>query len=83
MGFFVQPTGGYYEGDRAHALDVEVPRRPSPLLRWDGQAWVIDTAAQAAALALSNGVAMTQRRLGRLALLDPITALLIQGGLKS
>lgn len=49
MGCFVNPMGSYYQGDRAHALDIEVPDRPSPLYVWaDGQ-WALDAAAQAKA----------------------------------
>lgn len=29
MGYYINATGGYYEGDR-QGLDEEVPQRPSP-----------------------------------------------------
>lgn len=40
MGYYINPQGGYYEGDRAHALDAEVPRRPTADHTWDGAQWV-------------------------------------------
>ncbi len=48
MNCFVKPTGEYYEGDRAHILDLLVPQRPSPLHKWGfpSSAWLIDTVAQ-------------------------------------
>ena len=36
-------TGAYYEGDRAHALDTEVPQRPDHRATWDGSEWVLDS----------------------------------------
>lgn len=42
MGYFLRPDGGYYEGDRAHALDLEVPQRPTPDHRWENGEWVVD-----------------------------------------
>lgn len=38
-------TGGYYEGDRAHHLDVEVPQRPHQSSIWNGDSWSFDKAA--------------------------------------
>lgn len=40
MGCFVTPAGSYYQGDRAHALDIEVPQRPSSYHTWNGAAWI-------------------------------------------
>lgn len=48
--FFISPLIGYYEGDRANAVDQEVPQRPSSLYAptFDAQgkflAWVEDAA---------------------------------------
>ena len=36
----------YYEGDRAHPLDIEVPQRPSSFHSWDGARWVLDQPAK-------------------------------------
>jgi hypothetical protein len=44
MGYFITPTSSYYEGDRAHQLDVEVPQRPSFTYDWDGAQWVLNPA---------------------------------------
>ena len=44
---YIKPDGSYYEGDREHALDVEVPQRPSPDHDWDGAAWVLNAARAA------------------------------------
>lgn len=48
MRYWLDARGNYYEGDRAHALDIEVPQRPSPEHRWDGSVWVEDAALVAA-----------------------------------
>tara|TARA_R110000868_G_scaffold331698_2_gene592696 strand:- start:60 stop:407 length:348 start_codon:yes stop_codon:yes gene_type:complete len=48
MGYYITPSNSYYEGDKGHALDVEVPQRPSYLYDWNGAAWVINAALQAA-----------------------------------
>jgi len=51
MGHYISlHSGGYYEGDRASHLDIEVPQRPSVLHVWDGAAWVLDAQAQRDAL---------------------------------
>lgn len=42
--YFFSPEGRYYEGDRAHALDAEVPQRPDADHRWNGVAWEPDAA---------------------------------------
>lgn len=39
-GYYIDPQGRYYEGDRAHALDTEVPQRPDATYDWDGTQWV-------------------------------------------
>src|SRR5262245_28450439 len=44
MNGYIDGTGLYYEGVRLHALDLEVPLRPSPEHRWEGS-WIIDSAA--------------------------------------
>jgi hypothetical protein len=41
-GYFVDRHGDYYEGDRVHALDIEVPQRPTPDHRWENGAWAVD-----------------------------------------
>jgi hypothetical protein len=46
-GYISAATGGYYEGDRAHALDTEVPKRPDHRATWDGQTWQLDAVAVA------------------------------------
>jgi hypothetical protein len=56
MGYFIGPAG-YYEGDRAAALDVEVPQRPSPVYVWNGSAWAVDPALQAFATRLGLDLA--------------------------
>lgn len=48
--YLSEATGGYYEGDKASHLDIEVPQRPSPLHRWDISVWVLDAQAQRDAL---------------------------------
>lgn len=35
MGFFIDPQGNYYEGDRASLSDIAVPQRESALYKWD------------------------------------------------
>lgn len=35
MTCFLTLFGDYYEGDRAHVLDLEVPPRPTPDHRWE------------------------------------------------
>lgn len=39
---YISAEGNYYEGDRAHALDIEVPTRPSPEHVWKNDVWFID-----------------------------------------
>lgn len=48
MGYYIGQ--GYYEGDRQHQLDVEVPQRPSNIYDWNGSAWVVNATRQVAAL---------------------------------
>lgn len=48
---WIKPDNFYYEGDREHALDVDVPKRPSALhipVVTNGVfiQWIIDTSAQ-------------------------------------
>lgn len=40
--YFATPLGQYYEGNRQHPLDLEVPQRPTPDHRWENGAWVVD-----------------------------------------
>lgn len=40
MGFYIDQNGGYYEGDKAHWQDQDVPQRPSANHTWIGSAWV-------------------------------------------
>jgi hypothetical protein len=40
MGYFLQKDNSYYEGDRAHPLDQEVPQRPDFTYNWDGVKWI-------------------------------------------
>jgi hypothetical protein len=42
MGYFLDRLGSYYEGDRAHALDLQVPQRPSERYVWIDGAWALD-----------------------------------------
>jgi hypothetical protein len=42
MACFLDAQGSYYEGDRAHALDIQVPQRPTADHRWESGAWVVD-----------------------------------------
>lgn len=56
MGYYVKPTGEYYEGDQAHPLDQAVPQRPSALYLAQMNAglfvqWVVNQAASDAAAA--------------------------------
>lgn len=44
---YLKPDGSYYQGDRAHALDIEVPQRPSQFHTWKGEQWVLSTEAAA------------------------------------
>ena len=44
MGFFIGI--GYYEGDRVHSLDVEVPQRPNAFSTWNGSQWITPTAPE-------------------------------------
>jgi hypothetical protein len=47
---FVTTDGKYYEGDRQHGLDTQVPRRPSYLHVWDANnGWTIDQVAKQSA----------------------------------
>lgn len=43
-GFFVDVNGNYYEGDKASADDVVVPKRPTPLHKWVNDGWTLDSA---------------------------------------
>lgn len=54
--FWVDPTGSYYEGDKAHPTDVAVPQRPDPTYDWNfGQnAWVQNAARAAVAAAIAQ-----------------------------
>lgn len=41
MGYYVDATGGYYEGDRQLLADTPVTRRPSARHVWQGGTWVL------------------------------------------
>lgn len=60
MGFYIDQNGGYYEGDKAHWQDQDVPQRPSANHTWNGSAWV------AAPLPVPAMVTMRQARLALL-----------------
>jgi hypothetical protein len=49
MRYFIDGAGNYYEGDRAHSLDVSVPQRPSADYDWNGSAWVLNAQRASAA----------------------------------
>jgi len=59
--FWIRPDGSYYEGNREHPLDIEVPQRPSLLHEWNGEAWV-QNAAGARAEAWEKIKAERERR---------------------
>jgi hypothetical protein len=40
MGYYRNAAGRYYEGERMHLLDEEVPRRPDQHHTWDGEQWI-------------------------------------------
>lgn len=42
MPYFLTPNMNYYEGDRAHRLDLPVPQRPTSDHRWEAGQWVVD-----------------------------------------
>lgn len=46
MAYISANGGSYYEGDRAHPLDIEVPQRPHLKAEWDGERWVRDEKAE-------------------------------------
>lgn len=60
MGFYIDQNGGYYEGDKAHWQDQDVPQRPSANHTWNGSAWVV------APLPVPAVVTMRQARLALL-----------------
>lgn len=39
MGYFIDGSGRYYEGDKAHHTHIEVPMRPSPYHSWRNRQW--------------------------------------------
>lgn len=43
MGYYIDPQGNYYEGDRISALDIEVSQRPDPTYDWNNNIWVKNT----------------------------------------
>lgn len=53
---YITPDGSYYQGDRAHILDKEVPERPSSFHYWDfvTSSWVLNQAAKDAADAFNS-----------------------------
>ena len=42
MGFYINQTGNYYEGDKADWRDKEVPQRPDHTYIWKDDEWVVD-----------------------------------------
>lgn len=45
MGFFIAAANGaYYEGERIHPLDEEIPQRPDDSYKWAGDRWEQDPA---------------------------------------
>lgn len=60
MNCYIDQNGGYYEGDKAHWQDQDVPQRPSANHTWNGSAWV------AAPLPVPAMVTMRQARLALL-----------------
>ncbi len=68
---YLTPQGSYYEGDRAHALDVAVPPRPSYLHKWVNDAWVLGADPQLQTLGVKE---QRTRALEDLAASDPETA---------
>lgn len=54
MGYYVDATGGYYEGDRQSPDDAPVPQRPSARHVWQDGAWVVGPAPVPEALTPSQ-----------------------------
>lgn len=52
MGYYIDQNGDYYEGDRVHWRDRDVPRRPSPNHAFDGVAWVLKPASPPAVVSM-------------------------------
>lgn len=50
MGSFINPSFGYYEGDRMSLNDQEVPPRPAPEFTWVGGEWIAPPAPVPAAV---------------------------------
>ena len=42
MGYYIDQTGNYYEGDRIDWRDTEVSRRPDYTHKWENDEWVLD-----------------------------------------
>lgn len=40
MGFYIDSSGGYYEGDKINQTDIVVPRRPDVNHSWSAGSWV-------------------------------------------
>ena len=60
MSYYVDRNNVYYEGDRAHWQDRDVPQRPSANHTWNGSAW------EPAPLPVPDVVTMRQARLALL-----------------
>ncbi len=58
MGFYIDTSNNYYEGDKAEFSDAEVLQRPDYNHAWNGFAWIYTPPA----------VSSVSRRQGRLAL---------------
>jgi hypothetical protein len=44
MGYYIDTSLNYYEGDRRSSTDTAVDQRPYPTMDWSGSAWVYDLA---------------------------------------
>ncbi len=46
MGFYINQTGNYYEGDKADSRDTEVTKRPTQYHVLSGETWELDLEAR-------------------------------------
>lgn len=64
MGYFVDSSGSYYEGDKSKPSDTAVSQRPSPFHSWSGSLWVLNLSAlqNSAYAAIDNAAGVTRAK---------------------
>ncbi len=81
MGFYIDQSGRYYEGDKASDADSLVPQRPSYIHDWNGATWVVNAARQAAATQALQDIqdASDAKAYAKLKALSQMTPAQVQG----